>query len=160
MAKINKVLWLVLSLFICYLAGAAGSVFTNKSVLTWFAGLEKPLFMPPSWAFGVAWTLIFTLLGISLWLVLISKEKFRLKQSAFVVFGCQWIFNVAWSIIFFGMQRPLFALFDMALLFVSVVATAMYFKPFSKSAAWLFIPYILWLCAAAYLNISIYLLNY
>jgi len=143
---------LILSIGICLGAGILGSFFTVSSIPNWYVTLNKPFFSPPNWVFGPVWTILYILMGYSLYLV-------WKKKKVPSVFWLQLILNASWSIIFFGMKNPGLALIDIALLWVAIVLTIKSFYKISKSAAYLLIPYLLWVSFASILNISIWLLN-
>jgi tryptophan-rich sensory protein len=148
---------LAISILIPFVASAIGSLFTASSVSTWYVGLQKPVFNPPSWVFGPVWTLLYLLMGIALYLV--WAERAKNKKPAFVLFGIQISLNALWSVLFFGLQNPLLAFVEIIFLWVSIVATTALFYRISKPAAYLMIPYILWVSFAAVLNFAIFYLN-
>ncbi len=173
---------LLLSVIICELAGAVGSIFTSPAINSWYKGLNKPSFNPPAWIFGPVWAIIFLLMGISLYLVWskkwvvhnkISKSKTKSWNSwsqkfydgkwqtanIVMIFAFQLILNVLWSIIFFGLHSPAVALCELLMLFFAVVFTIINFYRVSKNAAWLLLPYIFWLLFAMILNYFIVILN-
>ena len=143
---------LFLSIGLCIGAGILGSFFTVSSISTWYVTLNKPFFSPPNWIFAPVWTILYILMGISLYLV-------WQRKSVHSVFWVQLTSNVAWSIIFFGMKNPTFALVDIVALWVSILLTIKYFYIVSKLAAYLLIPYFLWVSFASILNLMIVLLN-
>lgn len=153
----KKICKLIISLVIPFLASAIGSLFTSASVSTWYLTLNKPFFNPPSWVFSPVWIILFLLMGIALYIIWIDKSKN--KKPAFVVFGVQLFLNVFWSILFFGLQSPLLAFIEIIFLWAAIMITIIYFYAINKSAAWLLIPYILWVSFAAILNFRLYLLN-
>lgn len=152
-----KIPQLVLSIGLCLGTGIIGSVFTTPSIPTWYATLNKPIFSPPNWIFGPVWTTLYILIGIALYLVWISKSK--LKQRGISLFFIQLGLNVLWSILFFGMKNPALALAEIAALWVTIFLTIKYFYPVSRLAAYLLIPYLLWVSFASLLNLSIIILN-
>ena len=158
MKKIN---WLKLigAIIICQLAGLIGSFFTSQSVSTWYLTLEKPSFNPPSWIFGPGWTLLFLLMGFSLYLVWNKKKKPVIKNQALIFFSLQWFLNIAWSYFFFYLQNPLAAFIEILILWLFILLTIIYFYKLSKTAAYLLIPYLGWVSFAAVLNYYLYLLN-
>jgi tryptophan-rich sensory protein len=158
MVKINWVK-LIASIFICELVGILGSVFTVSSVSTWYPTLNKPFFNPPSWLFGPVWTLLYLLMGISLYLVWDKGLKKQQSKTSVVIFGLQLALNLFWSILFFGLRMPLIAFIEIILLWLAILLTIMHFKRISRTAAYLLIPYILWVSFAAALNFAIYYLN-
>jgi len=151
-----KKIWkLIISILLPFLASVIGGFFTSQSVSTWYITLIKPSFNPPSWVFGPVWTILYLLMGISLYLVWIK----RYDKKAFTVFGIQLFLNALWSVLFFGLQNPLFAFIEIIFLWAAILITIIYFYRINKISAYLLIPYILWVSFAAVLNISIVLLN-
>lgn len=150
----KKVDWpkLIFAIILCQAAGIIGSLFTFSAIPTWYATLTKPSFNPPSWIFGPVWTLLYTLMGISLYLVWKNKPAVKL-------FVWQLIANSLWSIIFFGMKNIGLALVEIIVLLALVLATIMKFYKINKTAAYLLIPYFLWGSFATLLTYSIWILN-
>ncbi len=153
----DKRLRLIISISIPLLTGFVSSLFTMSSVFSWYAVLKKPAFTPPNWIFGPVWTALYILMGISLYLAWSSKSK--PKKFAFFIFGVQMAFNFLWSIIFFGMHSPLLAFAEIILLWTAILVTIICFYRISRTAAYLMIPYLLWVSFAALLNFSIIQLN-
>lgn len=158
MAKTNY-FRLIISIIICQLAGVIGSFFTASSVSTWYQALNKASFNPPGWLFGPVWIFLYLLMGISLYLVWNKGIKSRQAKAAVTVFGIQLALNALWSIIFFGLKSPLFAFIEMIILWIAIMSTIVYFYKISKTAAYLLVPYILWVSFALVLNFFIYYLN-
>lgn len=157
MSKTKNLPKLIFSIGICLGAGILGSFFTVSSIPAWYATLQKPAFSPPNWVFGPVWTILYIMMGVSLYLVWISKGK--LKQKALNLFFVQLGLNALWSIIFFGMKNPTLALVDIVALWIAIVLTIKYFYPVSRLAAYLLVPYLLWVSFASILNLSIVILN-
>jgi benzodiazapine receptor len=155
----NKTLLFIISIIICQFAAFIGSVFTVNSVSTWYTTLAKPSFNPPNWLFGPVWTLLYLLMGISLYLVWQKGTADPHIKIALLMFAAQLVLNILWSILFFGMRSPMLGLIEIALLWVFILLTITHFYPISKTAAYLLIPYILWVTFAAILNLSIFILN-
>lgn len=153
------ILKLAASLGACYLAALLGSIFTAPNVPTWYAALARPLFAPPDWVFAPVWTLIFTLMGISAYLV--SREGMTDPgvRAALSVFVLQLVVNVSWSAAFFGLRSPLAGLVVIALLWALIVLTIRKFWTISRIAGALLLPYIFWVSFAAVLNFAIWRLN-
>jgi tryptophan-rich sensory protein len=155
----NKIGKFIVSILVCQLAGIIGSFFTAPAIPTWYAELKKPDFVPPSWVFAPAWIFLFFLMGISLYLIWSKDlEKKEVRTSLFVFF-IQLIFNILWSFLFFGLRSPLFGLYDIIILWFAIFVTILSFYRVSKWAAFLLIPYILWVSFATLLNFSIWQLN-
>ncbi len=150
---------LIVSIVLAGLAGFIGSFFTTSSVITWYPTLIKPSFNPPSWLFGPVWTILYIMIGVSLYLVWTSKAKAKVKKNAYIIFGVQLILNSLWSIVFFGMQQPAWAFLVIALLWISIIYNALVFYRISKPAGYLLVLYFLWVSFASALNLSIWILN-
>jgi translocator protein len=153
----KEILKLVLSIIVCQLAGIIGSIFTSRSVTTWYTTLIKPSFNPPSWIFGPVWLTLYALMGISLYLII--KDGFPGKEYLLIAFGAQLLLNTLWSISFFGLQNPLLGFINIILLWVMIVVTMVLFYPVSISASLLMVPYLLWVSFAAVLNYFLMKLN-
>ena len=154
----NRVAKLIISMAVSFGAAGIGSLATTSNIQTWYATLEKPFFNPPNWLFGPVWTLLYLLIGLSLYLVWITKTKSS-KQRALIWFGVQLVLNALWSIVFFGLHQPWLAVVVILGLLVSIALTMRSFAGFSRTAALLLIPYICWVSFATVLNISIAILN-
>lgn len=153
----NKYLYVIAFILICEMAGVIGSVFTSQSVTGWYLTLEKPDFNPPNWVFAPVWTTLYAMMGVSAYLVFMSKKKEF--KFALMVFGLQLVLNMLWSVAFFGMQSPLYGMIVIVALWLAIVWTILKFYEISKNAAYLMIPYILWVSFAAVLNYFIWVLN-
>lgn len=154
----NKILKFVVSLAIPFVAGGIGSLATFANIASWYATLEKPLFSPPNWLFGPVWTLLYICIGISLYLLWVSRAKGN-KTKAFVAFGIQIVLNTLWSVVFFGLHSPVGGLVVILLLLTAIILMIRYFWSFSKAASYLLFPYFLWVGFATILNVSIVVLN-
>lgn len=124
----------------------------------WFDGLAKPSFMPPAWAFPVAWTILYICLGLALALILHARGA-RGRGAALALFLLQLALNYAWSPIFFGLHRLWPALAVVAAMIALTAIAALLFLRIRKNAALLLVPYLAWLCFAAALNYEIARLN-
>ncbi|HNS32504.1 MAG TPA: tryptophan-rich sensory protein [bacterium] len=156
-----KMMKLAVSISACLVAGAIGSVFTSMSVGGWYKELAKPSFNPPSWVFAPVWTLLYIMMGISLFLAASSQNVLKdRKKIPLFFFALQLILNIAWSALFFGLQDLFLAFCEIILLWISIVITIVLFKKLSSLAAYLLLPYLLWVTFAAFLNYSIFVLNY
>jgi len=156
---VKDILKLIVSIFVCQLAGMIGAVATSASIQTWYVTLNKPFFTPPNWLFAPVWLTLYTLMGISLFLLWRQGVHDRLVQIALAIFGIQLLLNAFWSIAFFGLRSPLAGLSVILILWIAIAATILKFLPLSKPAGLLLIPYILWVSIAAALNLAIVLLN-
>jgi benzodiazapine receptor len=157
----KKVDWpkLIFAILLCQAAGIIGSLFTFSAIPTWYAGLIKPSFNPPSWIFGPVWTALYALMGLSLYLILSYGLKKKGVKTAINLFTLQLIANILWSIIFFGMKNIRLALIEIIVLLVLVLLTMLKFYKINKEAVYLLIPYFLWGSFATFLTYSIWILN-
>ncbi len=148
---------LIAALVIPQLAGFLGALFTAPAIPSWYAGLNKPWFVPPSWLFAPVWTALFLLMGLSLFLVWEKGDKgFRLAVS---VFGVQLVLNIMWSAVFFGLRSPFLGLLEIAALWVAIAVNIAVFWRIRKASGYLLVPYIIWVSLAALLNYNIWILN-
>ncbi len=161
--SVNKrgIFRLLLSILITQAVGGLGSIFTVGAIKSWYPTLKKPSFNPPNSIFGPVWSVLFTLMGVSLFLVWRKKAEGKPGvDPALKVFGIQLGLNTLWTILFFGLKSPFYGLVDIAFLWVAILATIVAFSAISVPAALLLIPYILWVSFAAVLNFYIWRLNH
>lgn len=151
--------WWVLAVFIvgCQLAGLLGLPFTDSGRSSWYEQLHKPPFNPPSAVFGPVWTTLYLSMAVAAWLVWRTRD--RARTEALVLFTVQLALNAAWSPIFFGAERPGWALIEIAALWLAVVATTVRFWTIDRMAGLLLAPYAAWVAFATVLNWSIVVLN-
>lgn len=119
----------------------------------WF---EKPWFFPPAVVFPVVWTLLFTMLGVALFLVWRAGPDRRTVRVALAAFAGQMVLNLAWTPVFFGFQEPGLGLAVIGMLWMAIVGTIAAFDRVSRPAALLFVPYLAWVTFAFVLNWAIY----
>lgn len=154
----KKLFLFLFSIVLSFFAGGIGSYFTYSSVSTWYALLKKPFFNLPDWVFAPVWSMLYLLMGISLYIVLTAKSD-KNKIIGIAYFLIQLILNTIWSIIFFGFRQPLSAFLTIIFLWIFIYLTAKSFYNIEKKAGYLFLPYIAWVSFAAILNLSIVFLN-
>ncbi len=157
--NISGTVKLILSIGICLLAGFLGSFFTTPAIPIWYAGLIKPSFTPPDWIFFPVWSMLFVMMGISLYLVWKKVAEDQKIKKALFIFFIQLILNVLWSAAFFGLHSPLAGLIEIFVLWISIAVTVISFMKVSRTAGFLLIPYIAWVTFAAVLNFLIWRLN-
>lgn len=138
-------------------AGILGSLATIPNIDSWYAFLIKPALNPPSWIFGPVWTLLYTLMGVASYLVWKTKKSWR--KRALGLYFMHLVVNASWSLIFFGEQNIAMALGTIVLLDILIFWVVRRFYKVSKIAAYLMIPYLLWVLFATYLNASLFFLN-
>lgn len=160
---------LIFSVAICQFAGVIGSLFTAPAISGWYEEIQKPWFTPPGWLIGAAWVILFTLMGIALYLVWQEfsyaratggREIEEKAKRGLVVFAIQLLLNIFWSYLFFGLHSPLLAFLEIILLWVAIYFTIRYFSEVNVKAAYFLIPYLVWVSFAAILNFSILRLNF
>lgn len=149
---------LVALLLLCLGVGQWGAAVTLEPVRSWYPTLIKPAWTPPDWAFPVAWTILFVLMAVAAWLVWRAAPLARLRLAG-AAFLLQLVLNGLWSYLFFGLRSPAYGLIEIAILWLAILATILLFRPFSKTAAWLLLPYLLWVSYATALNFEIWRLN-
>ena len=154
----NKIIKLLFLILLCEGVGLLGIIFTVPSITTWYMALQKAPFNPPAWVFGPAWTTLYFLMALSLFLILQKKLK-KQKNFLIILFSAQLFLNFSWSVIFFGMHLPQAAFIEIIFLWISIALLIVDFWKFSKPAAILLMPYLLWVSFASTLNLFVALLN-
>ncbi|RKR15148.1 TspO/MBR related protein [Maribacter vaceletii] len=155
----KKLLYIAISVLLCLIIGFLSSFATQSSVNDWYVTLNKPSFNPPNWIFAPVWTILYILMGISAGLVWARGFYHIWVKTALYHFGFQLLLNALWSIVFFGLKQPLWALFIIIALVIMLLITFKWFKIVNKTAAYMLIPYIIWVSFATILNYKIWELN-
>ena len=137
--------------------GISGFV-TAQQISGWYATLNKPSFNPPNYLFGPVWTSLYILMGVSLYLVL-NTPAVKQRTAGIIIFSIQHFLNFWWSIIFFSLHQPGFAFIEIVLLWVSIITMIVTFFRIKPIAAYLQVPYLLWVSFASALNYGIWMLN-
>jgi benzodiazapine receptor len=154
-----EIVELVFSVILCQIAGFVGSIFTVPSIPTWYKKLKKPSYAPPNRIFGPVWVTLYTLMGISLFLIMREGLGNSQVQICTGIFGIQLILNVVWSFVFFGRKSIFGGLVTITVLWIAILLTIISFVSVSLLAGLLLVPYISWSSFAALLNYSILKLN-
>ncbi len=149
-SAIGLVAWIL----VCFGAGLFGALFEPGE---WYAGLDKPSWTPPNWLFGPVWTLLYIMMGAAAWLV--WRQPGKQTRRALALFCVQLVLNAAWSWLFFGLHLPAVAMVEILLLSLAIAATIVAFQPLSRTAAFLLLPYLLWVSFASMLNFALWRLN-
>ncbi|MDQ7818132.1 MAG: TspO/MBR family protein [Melioribacteraceae bacterium] len=157
MSRLNLVK-LAISLVLPLSVGAVAGMLTSQAVPTWYASLNRPSFNPPNWVFGPVWTSLYILLGISFYLIW-KENPSKYRNLAIKVFSIQILLNFLWSFIFFYFNLIGVALLEIILLWISIVTMIYLFYKIKPIAAYLNIPYLLWVSFATILNSGYYFLN-
>ena len=147
--------WAMVTVPSIVLVGTAIGLLSNSGYGNrWFAALSLPAITPPGWVFAALWTVLYICLGLALAMVLHARGA-RGRGFALLLFFVQLIANFAWSPLFFGAHQVTSALYLLIFILMVTVATFFAFAPIRRAAAWLLVPYIAWLCFAAFLNFRI-----
>jgi len=150
---------LVITLVGAFGAGLIGSLFTTSSIPNWYANLEKTVLTPPNWVFGPVWTTLYILMAIAAFLVWQSGENKTKVKEAMHLYWIQLTLNAVWSILFFGSHLLLTAFVEIIFLLTAIVMTTIWYYRVNKLAAYMMIPYILWVSFASILNFLTFWVN-
>lgn len=156
--QLKKILTLIICIAIPVSVGGISGFITSSEIGGWFASLQKPVFNPPNYLFAPVWTLLYTLMGISLYLIWTSPSGEN-RKKALQIFGVQLFFNFWWSILFFSFHLLVVSIVDILLMWLLIIYMIKEFRKIRASAAYMNIPYLLWVSFASILNISIWWLN-
>jgi len=154
----RKWITLVAFLIVCLGVEFVAGLFTNLSVRDWYQTIEKPPWTPPGWVFGPVWTYLYLSMGFAAWIVWGQRAKQRVG-TAMLLFGIQLALNLVWSGLFFGLQLPMVAFWEITLLWLAILATLISFWRIRRGAGLLLIPYLVWVTYASALNLAIWRLN-
>ena len=147
----------IISIAIASSVGGLSALLT-KDNMSVYEQINKPPLAPNSIVFPIVWTILFILMGVSSALVYQQKEKQNVS-TALIVYAVQLFVNFFWSIIFFNLKMYLFSFIWLILLLLLIIWMIYEFYKINKVAAYLQIPYLLWVTFAGYLNFMIYYLN-
>lgn len=158
--QLNSAAGFIVFLLMCLGTQLTGSFLTLPAIRSgWYAGLQKPAFTPPDWIFGPIWTALYFSLAVAAWMVWRLESEDALVKPALLLFFIHLILNVLWPALFFSKQRPDWAFFEIILLWVLGMFTAIVFFRINRRAGLLLIPYLGWVFYAAVLNGAIWWLN-
>ncbi|MFA9289749.1 MAG: TspO/MBR family protein [Solirubrobacteraceae bacterium] len=152
----KKLIKVIGCLILPLLVGGFSSFLTRSNIKDWYLYLNKPSFNPPSYVFGPVWTVLYLLMGISFYLII---KKANFNKNAVYIFFTQLTLNFFWSLIFFKWHNIYLALVEIVFLWISIVIMIYIFYKENKWAAYLNIPYLLWVSFATFLTYSIWLIN-
>lgn len=125
----------------------------------WYQSLRQPAWKPPDWAFGPAWTLIYSLTALAGYLAWRRAPNARERAWLLGLFALNGALNVLWSVLFFRLQRPDWALLEIAPFWLSILALVLAVRRYAPAAAWLLLPYLAWVAFAATINAGVVQLN-
>jgi translocator protein len=150
---------LAAAILICQAAALLGGLAIGDSVRTWYPGIAKPSWTPPGAVIGAIWTVLFTLMGVSLWLLWRAGPARPDVRLALVAFAVQWVLNVGWNVAFFRLHSLGGGLVEITVLVLAIAATIALAWRVSAPAGALLLPYIAWVSFAGFLNLEIWRLN-
>ena len=153
----SNIVALGISLLLAYAAGFLGSLATASAIDMWYATLVKPELSPPNWIFAPVWSVLYALMAIAAWRVYRAQNSRKVR--ALLTYGVHLVVNALWSSAFFGLQSPALGFAVILILLALILATARQFYRIDRTAGVLFVPYILWVSFATYLNFAIMRLN-
>lgn len=147
---------LIINLIIPLALGGIAALITNNGMEN-YNNVVKPALSPPNWLFPVVWTILYTLMGISTYLI--YEKDHNINKKAFIIYAVQLALNFIWPVFFFGFDAYFFSFIILLTLIIFVISMIICFYKENKTAGLLQIPYLIWLLFAAYLNLSVYILN-
>ena len=146
----------ILSILLALTVGGLSALATANNMNIYDKIIPPPL-SPPGWLFPVVWTILFILMGISAAIIYTSESAE--KDDALFIYAVSLVLNFSWSIFFFNMQSFIVSFIILIALWLSIILTMIKYYKINKAAAWLQLPYLLWVTFAGYLNLAIVLLN-
>ena len=150
---------LAISIGATQMAGVIGSIFTARTVSSWYVTLRKPTWTPPGSVFGPVWISLYLEMGLAAFLVWRKGLEYAGVRIALLLFLMQLVINTLWSAAFFGLASPLAGFVVIAILWVAIVGTIIAFMRVSLGAGLLLLPYVSWVSFAGVLNWSILIMN-
>lgn len=156
----NQKRWvpLVLFLVLAFAAAGIGALATATGIEGWYATLHKPEWNPPRALFGPVWTVLYVLMAVATWQAWNTGDSGQARRTV-SLYSAQLTLNALWSVLFFGLHRPGMAFAEILILWAVLLVILFRYWRIKKTAAWLWLPYILWVSFAAVLNGTIWSLN-
>ncbi len=145
-------------LALCFATAGVGWLWTSMGLTAWYPTLNKPSWNPPNRVFGPVWTILYTAMAISAWLVW-RRSGLAGARGPLLLFGLQLVLNAAWTGLFFALRMPALAFGEIVLLWLAILATIVAFARHSVIASLLLVPYLLWVSFAGLLNLTLWLMN-
>lgn len=156
---LRSALMALVAVAIVFAAAALGSAATAPAIKTWYAGLAKPAFTPPNWAFGPAWTTLYVMIAFAFWRTLRLHAGTPGRGAAMVAFMAQLALNALWSVVFFGMHSPGVGMIVVLAMWLAIAVNIAKVRPLDAVATWCLAPYLAWVTFAAALNFGVWLMN-
>lgn len=155
MSRSKTIYGLIGWLLLCFAAASLGALFMPGE---WYAALNKPAWNPPGWIFGPVWTALYAMMAVAAWMVW-QGGGFAAQRRPLGLFLAQLALNALWTPLFFGLHQTGLAFAEIILLWLAILATMLAFRPVSRAATWLLVPYLAWVSFAAVLNGTLWRLN-
>jgi tryptophan-rich sensory protein len=147
------------SIGLCLIVGFLAIFFSNANLNAWYPTLVKPSFTPPTWLFGIAWIVLYVLLGCSVYLMRRDDPGMGKANTAFLLFGALLLLSFLWNVLFFPLRSPLAGFIVIVLLWLAIGAAYLVFFRLNRWASWLLIPMWLWVTYLGFLCYWLYVLN-
>jgi benzodiazapine receptor len=154
----RKIFLFIVCLVVPLTIGAISGIANSSGLKDWYFNLNKPSFNPPNYLFGPVWSFLYLLMGVSFYLIL-QETKSPIRKKAISIFILQLFLNFLWSFLFFKFQLLGLAFIEILLIWLSILWMILEFKKLNKTAAYLQIPYLLWVSFASLLNGTIWWIN-
>ena len=154
----KNIIRFIISILLPVVTGGIAGYATSSNISNWYVYLNKPWFNPPNAVFGRVWSVLYLLMGVSLFLIWKAVPS-KTRSLALSIFAVQLVLNFCWSFIFFYFHQTGWAFVEIVLLWISIIYMILMFHKVNRVSAYLQIPYLLWVSFAACLNVSIWYLN-
>lgn len=149
---------LIINILISLSVGIIASLITSGSQ-NLYSTIETPFFAPPSFLFPIVWSILYLLMGVSSYIIYTSNAKPSDKQAALAIYAVSLVINFIWPILFFNARLYLVSFIWIIILWIFILLTILAYSKISKVAAYLQIPYLVWVTFAGLLNLAIFILN-
>lgn len=150
---------LILIVVVVVVVAVVGYWITKGTIDTWYKGLVRSSLSPPNQAFGIVWTTLYILIGISTYLAYSRSKTDADRTTVLTIFGVQMAMNLGWTWLFFGQKQIAMSGVEIVILLLTIIFNITLFYPIDKTAAWLLVPYALWVAYASALNYDVARLN-
>jgi tryptophan-rich sensory protein len=147
-----------ISFTLVIIAALLGGLITSASITGWYDTLVRPAWAPPNWIIGPVWNVLFVLMAIAFYIIWMAPDGPE-KKRAMQLYLAQLVLNVVWSAAFFGLHSLLAGVVAIVILWVFILMTILAFRKISQPAAWMLVPYIVWVTVAGSVNFGFLALN-
>ena len=157
--RMSLLRWILVCVPLLVVLGSLSGIISNSGYSNaWFTSLDRPDIVPPGWVFGAVWTTLYIMMGLALAMIINARGAAG-RGRALALFAAQFLLNLAWSPLFFGAHQVSLAFWLILAILGLTIATSFAFAAIRKTAAWLLVPYMVWLSFASILNYKIDQLN-